>query len=276
MVTQTLFGSPSAFWGTPMRVEVKIALISLAIVGWAASCGGRSGIELGDVEDLLDASLPPNAGGSGGGIVDGSVKKDVGQDTTVGPDVDATPPKDVNVSDQKDFFDTLPWWPDSGPLGECAQCLSGQCGDAVNACYNDASCWGGIQCAIPSCFIGGGGGSAGAGGGGIGQINYACLLDCFDNKMSSIMEALSMFQCITSTCGSVCGLGGLAGAGGGGQAQGFTFYEDPSAAFAPSGARYIGHVRVPEPEEVSFMYPWLADVLEGRTPDPLPPSARKR
>jgi hypothetical protein len=261
-----------------MRVEHKIALISLTVIGWAASCGGRSGIELGDVADLLDASMPPNAGGGGGGIVDGSFKKDVQQDTTTGPDVDATPPKDVTVNDSKDLFDSLPWWPDSGPLGECAQCLQTQCGDAINACYNDASCWGGIQCAIPQCFLGGSGGSSGAGGGGGGQINYACLLDCFDNKMSSIMEALAMFQCITSTCGSSCGLGGFAGAAGaaGVQAQGFTFYADPSSAYAPTGARYIGSIRVPEPEEVSFAYPWLADVLEGRTPDPLPPSARKK
>lgn len=259
-----------------MRVELRIALISLAVIGWAASCGGRSGIELGDVEDLLDASMPyDGAAASGGGVVDGSFKKDAPQDTSAGPDADANPPKDVNVKDQKDFFDTLPPLPDSGIIGECANCLQVQCGDEINACYNDASCWGGIQCAIPKCFLGGGGGAGGSGGGGAGQINFTCLLDCFDNKMSSLMEALAMFQCITQTCGADCGLGGFAG-GGGSSEQAYGFYADPASAYMPPSGRYIGSIRVPEPEEVSFAYPWLADVLDGRTPDPLPPSARSK
>jgi len=259
-----------------MRVEYKLGLISLVVIGLAASCGGRSGIELGDIDDLLDASVDSSGpNGYGGGVVEGG-KKDVASDHPVSDQSvpDTVVPPDVTGKDSKDFFDTLPpWLPDGGPIGTCVSCLQTKCGDQINACYNDASCWGGIQCAIPQCFIGGGGGSGGSGG---GQINYQCFMDCFDNKIASIMEALNMFQCITGTCGDSCGLGGLggnAGAAGGGLTG---FHLDPYESYQPPHARYIGAVRIPEPEEVSLAYPWLADVLEGRTPDPLPPSARTR
>ncbi len=263
-----------------MRVEAKLALISLTIIGLAASCGGRSGIELAEYDDLLDAS--PSFGG---GVIEGGkkdtstsdtstddvssdVSSDVSNDTSVPPD--GPPPKDA-PSDAKDFFDTLPPLPDSGPIGECLSCLQGQCGDQINACYNDATCWSGIQCAATSCFTSGGGGSGGSGSGG---IDYACLMECFDNDMTAIMTALQMFQCITGTCGELCGMSGQGGSGGGGFQYGqFRFYQDPTAVYFQPGARYIGAVRVPEPCEVSSI-PWLADVLNGRTPNPLPPSAR--
>ncbi|MBI5531950.1 MAG: hypothetical protein HY898_04490 [Deltaproteobacteria bacterium] len=258
-----------------MRVEYKLGLVSLVVIGLAASCGGRSGVELGDIDDLLDASVGGSGpSGYGGGVVDGSFKKDVGTDQTT-PPPDVVPPKDVIPgSDSKDFFDTLPpWIPDTGPIGACVGCLQTKCGDQINACYNDTTCWQGIQCSIPKCFLGGGGGAGGSGGG--GQINVQCFMDCFDNKMTSIMEALNMFQCITGTCGDACGLGGLAGNGGAAGGGLTSFHLDPNEAYAPPHARYIGVVRIPEPEEVSFAYPWLADVLEGRTPDPLPPSAKR-
>jgi hypothetical protein len=258
-----------------MRIELKLGLVSLVVIGLAASCGGRSGIELGDIDDLLDASVDGNGPyGYGGGVVEGGKKDVTVSDTTLPPDV-KPPPKDVVGNDQKDLFDSLPpWIPEGGPIGQCVGCLQGQCGTAINACYNDASCWNGIQCAIPKCFLNGGGGSAGSGG---GQLNFPCFLECFDNKMSSIMEALNMFQCITGTCGSVCGMGGMGGNGGGGGGANLTgFHNDPAESFMPPAGRYIGAVRVPEPEEVSCAYPWLADVLDGRTPDPLPPSASAR
>jgi hypothetical protein len=262
-----------------MRVELKLGLISLIVIGIAASCGGRSGIELGDINDLLDASVDTGSGGMGGGVLEGGKKDVSGEVGSDGdsPDVtqDVTPPKDVNVKDQKDFFDQFPpWLPDSGPIGECVACLQGPCGDAINTCYNDPSCWGGIQCAVPQCFLGGSGGSGGSGSG--GQINFQCLLECFDNNMLSLMSALNMFQCITQTCGSVCGLDWLGGGGSAGSQSAMTGWYGSPAAAQPSRGRYIGAIRVPEPEEVCNAYPWLADVLEGRTPEPLPPSARKR
>ena len=269
-----------------MRVEAKLALISLCVIGLAASCGGRSGIELAEYKDLLDASAS-----WGGGVIEGGKKDTSTSDTSAGgsggyggevpPDgsvvdsdvPDGIPPQDA-TSDYKDFFDTLPPLPEGGPLGECASCLQGQCGDKINACYNDSVCWSGVQCAVTSCFTAGGGGSGGSGGGG---VDMTCLIGCFGNNMTSMMTALQMFQCITGTCGDLCGLsggGGSGGSAGGAQYGQFHFYDDPTAVYAQPGARFIGAVRVPEPEECRSI-PWLYDVLQGRTPEPLPPSARK-
>jgi hypothetical protein len=284
-----------------MRTESKVGLACLCVVGLAAACGGRSGIELWEPDDSPDASLDASgAGGTGGGVMDGSgAKKDTGpskdassEDAAVGPDAtetsDATPPpdhaadqtpKDV-VSDWKDLFDQLPpWLPDTGIIGDCVGCLKAKCANQINACYNDPACVQGIQCLVMNCLIGGGGGAGGGGGsGGGGGINLQCVMNCFDNKISAVMEAVAVFQCVTQQCAQHCGGqflpdGGLGGAGGGGGSGPIAFnpWELTGSTTNEPEQHYLLHTRIPRPEEVAPAYPWLADVLEGRMPDPPPP-----
>jgi hypothetical protein len=105
----------------------------------------------------------------------------------------------------------------------------------------------------------------------------ACVLNCFDNDYGSAMTAVTMFMCITQSCGDECmGQGGMGGAGGGsgsslnglGLPSGLFGYRDYPA---PYRRHYIGTVRVPRPEEVAGSHPWLAELLSGRMPDPAPP-----
>jgi hypothetical protein len=273
-----------------MRIEAKIGLVSSCIILIAAACGGRSGPEIwGFGEDA------GQTGGWGGGIVDGSPVGGSGGTaggtggTSVGgtsgtggltpdadvPDVVVDAPPDA-PTDGKDFFDAIPGW-------NCMTCLEQECKEEINACYNDPTCLSGVQCTITDCLIGGGGGGAGGGsGGGGGGIDMTCVLNCFDNDYGSAMAAFSMFTCITQSCGEECA-GGLGGAGGGsgtslnglGMPSGLFGYKEQPASHRRN--YYIGTVRVPRPEEVAGPYPWLAELLSGRMPDPPPPCiARKR
>lgn len=278
-----------------MRLEAKIGLVSLSIIGIAAACGGRSGTEIFGYDDvLMDASAggASGTGGYGGGIVEGGPGGSGGTAGGTGggtagtggvlpdgspPDVseDVTPPPPDAGPDGKDLFDVLPPFPEGGPVGQCVGCLEGQCGTEINACYNDPTCVSGIQCTVVDCLIGGGSGGGGGAGGGGGQIDFACILGCFNNDFGSAMTAISAFTCITQNCADDCGLGGGgggAGGGGGGAAYGLPV---PAGLFGrPSVYRpdyYIGSTRVPRPEEVVTAYPWLAELLSGRMPEPPPP-----
>lgn len=276
-----------------MRTETRLALVTLVVVGMAASCGGRAGIEIFGYDGLTADGGLGDAAGAGGGVMEGGLGGAAGIGGTGGSvlpdasdDVSADVSQDVSVdtgpqdapNDQKDFFETLPPLPDSGPIGECMSCLQGECGTEINACYNDPVCIAGTQCVVTDCLLGGGGGGAGGSGGAGGQIDFMCVLGCFNNDLGSAMAAISMFSCITQTCGDNCGLGGLAGGGGaGGGAAMFAFGNDnlfgaPSQQGLSRRQHYINSVRVPAPEEVACCYPWLVDVLSGRRPNPLPPS----
>jgi hypothetical protein len=169
-----------------------------------------------------------------------------------------------------DFFDALPFpLPDSGPVGECVGCLQENCGDSINACYNDPDCVDGIQCAITDCLassaLGGGpgGGSGGPGGlgglGGGGGLDFACLLGCFNNDPTAVFKAVTAFQCITQTCGDKCG-GGILGDGGGFPLGGLGGGPTPGAS---PHALYIQGVRVPTPAEVPG-FPRLQQALTPR------------
>ncbi|HQB46680.1 MAG TPA: hypothetical protein PLV85_23900, partial [Polyangiaceae bacterium] len=287
-----------------MRIETKIGLVSTCIILIAAACGGRSGPEIWAIGE--DAAP---TGGWGGGIVDGSPlggqggatggsggasgssgAGGTGEGGTAGstggtsgsggvtpdadvPDVSIDAPQDAS-SDAKDFFDSIPGW-------NCVTCLEQRCKDKINACFNDPTCVSGVQCTVTQCLAGGGNGGAGggsAGGGGSGGgVDMACVLNCFDNDYGSAMTAVTMFMCITQSCGDECmGQGGMGGAGGGsgsslnglGLPSGLFGYRDYPA---PYRRHYIGTVRVPRPEEVAGSHPWLAELLSGRMPDPAPP-----
>jgi len=290
-----------------MRIEAKIGLISLSVIIVAAACGGRSGTEIFGYDDRFgDASTGGGGGssGSGGGIVEGGVGgtggvTDGGTGGSAGetggtgggvagtggdipdadiPDVsaDTEPPPDA-ASDAQDFFDSFPL-----PPGDCTTCLQEECGDQINACYNDPTCVAGIQCTITDCLAGGGGGGAGGSGGGGGGIDFQCVLGCFDNDFGSAMTGLSAFQCITGTCADPCGLGG-GGAGGGTGGAGINGMNLPGELFGynerpflPNRGYYVGTTRIPRPEEVASAYPWLAELLAGRMPDPPPPCIVKK
>jgi hypothetical protein len=212
MLSAGILLDPLAGSGPFMRLKSNLALIVLALVGLAASCGGRSGTELWESDQTLDAAVG-GFGGSGGSVVDSSAGRgdssaETGTDSSW-PDTyqadlvqpDGPEPKDAG-KDRKDFFDALPPLPDSGPVGECVNCIRDKCGNAVNACYNDDACVQGITCAIPKCLLGEGG--LGDSGGALGMLNVPCLMDCFANNFGAMAEAVAMFQCITQTCGSDC------------------------------------------------------------------------
>jgi hypothetical protein len=276
-----------------MRTETRLGLVTLVVLGIAAACGGRAGTEIFGYEGVV-ADGGAGTAGSGGGILEGGVggssgtagtagsgtggdevdaSNDVSEDVTPDVSVD-TGPGDA-PDDRKDFFDSV--------VFNCPSCLQDQCGTDINDCYNDPTCWQGIQCAVTDCLAGGGGGAGGSGGGG-GQIDFACVLGCFNNDMGSAMTALTMFTCITQSCGEACGLGGFAGgggAGGGGNivlpgAGSIDLFKRVEHHTTGRASRYVGSVRIPAPEEVACCYPWLVDVLSGRTPDPLPPSAKAK
>lgn len=199
------------------------------------------------------------AGGKGGKAGAGGKGGKAGAGNTGGNEADGG----------KDFFDALPIpLPDSGPVGECVNCLQENCNDSINKCYNDPDCAQGIQCAITECFIGGmgGGGTMGGGNpigggnplGGGGGLNFQCLLGCFNGDISAAFAAIQSFQCITQTCGSVCGGDILGGGGGGFPLGGLGGGPGPMPG---AEALYIDDVRVPTPQEVPG-YPWLQQALK--------------
>ena len=68
-----------------------------------------------------------------------------------------------------------------------------------------------------------------------------------------MMRGLAAFQCITGNCWNVCG-GQIFG-----DASPLGFSELPAN-------KYIGDIRVPEPEEVQHAYPWMGEALRGGNP----------
>lgn len=120
----------------------------------------------------------------------------------------------------KDLFDSGIPIPDSGPIGECAQCIASKCDDSINACYNDPDCLSGIQCSVTMCLAGGGMGGSGGSGGGGGGLDFQCILGCFNGDFGAALTVVQAFQCITGTCGSVCSNLIPGGGGDGGQAFG--------------------------------------------------------
>ena len=111
--------------------------------------------------------------------------------------------------------------PDSGPIGECAQCLATECDGPINSCYNNPNCLAGLQCSVTMCLSGGGAGggsSTGGSGGSGGGLDFQCILGCFNGDISAALTVVQAFQCVTGTCGTACS--NLAPGGDGGQAFG--------------------------------------------------------
>jgi hypothetical protein len=242
-----------------MRLRSNLALACVSVIGLVASCGGRSGTEQAECDCVSDSAVG-GSGGYGGGVVDGSAGA---RDSSAGSDADSSTP-DATQSDspvpqdagkdRKDFFDVLPPLPDSGPVGECVNCLQGKCGDAVNGCYNDDACMNGIQCAIPKCLDMDGGFAGSAGG--TDLLDFTCLMECFGYNMAAMAEALTMFQCITQTCGSVCGLsllGGFGGFGPGPAPDGL--FGDGEGEMGGLPSRHIGAIRIAEAEQLAAGIP---------------------
>lgn len=242
---------------------------SAGSTGGTGNIGGNAG-SAGTAGGAGTAGAGGIAGGAGSAGTGGGTGGSAGLDASVDVGPDSLPPQDAGF-DGNDIFDALPPLPDSGPIAECVNCLQTECNSQINTCYNDPNCVQGVQCAITQCTGMGGGGSGGGGG---GQLDFACILQCFNNDMGSVMTAVSAFQCITMTCGDACGLSGGGGSGGGNGGWPPQPFAPSAPLFGPSNY-YIGSTRVPRPEEVVSAYPWLADVLEGRLPEPLPPCLRK-
>lgn len=216
----------------------------------------------------------PSVGGSGGvsgtgGAVAGNGGKGggaAGKSGSAGKGMDAG-----------DIFDAFPL-PDSGPVGDCVNCLKANCDASINACYNNPNCTMGIQCAVQKCFantggaggatgMGGGTGTGTGGGGGGAGVNFGCLLTCFNNDFSAITAAIQSFQCIGQTCGMQCagGLGGALGGGGNGGSTGIP--TDPFGGGPQQGVMtfdmsfmMIDSVRVPGAHECPG-YPELQQAL---------------
>ncbi len=113
-------------------------------------------------------------------------------------------------------------------LVQCGTCVAQQCGTDVAACLGDSACRDVIQCVTTTCL---GLGGTGGGGGGGGGIDPTCLLGCSSGGGAGVGEALGVFQCLTSDCGTACGglLGGLGGLGG---------FPMPAPPSLPSGGKH--------------------------------------
>ena len=114
------------------------------------------------------------------------------------PSVDA--PVDVGVDVARDrgpidFFDVIPL-PDAG----CPGCVQSRCGSQINSCANNPVCAEGLLCTIQMCS------GILTGDAGLSGANLTCVLGCFNNDLQLVFSALNTFTCITTTCGSACGL----------------------------------------------------------------------
>jgi hypothetical protein len=159
------------------------------------ACAGRTPLD----RELWDDPVGTGITDAGGTTFDASVDDsptttpvtDSGVTTTPVTDsgVTTTPTKDSGI----DIWDVFPI-PDSGPIGACATCVKDSCGAQVNDCLNDAACRSGVTCTVTKCLT----------GGGTGGFDIACVLGCFGGDTSKAFLAVSVFTCITSTCGKEC------------------------------------------------------------------------
>lgn len=126
---------------------------------------------------------------------------DAGLEATVDAPVEAAPELDAAVEAAAD----------AQPPGlvACGQCLIGQCQQPVVACIQEPACQQAVQCIATSCLAG-------------GSLDLGCIANCGKGNPQGALAALSIFQCVTQTCGEDCTtvigglLGGLGGLGGGG------------------------------------------------------------
>jgi hypothetical protein len=79
-----------------------------------------------------------------------------------------------------------------------------ECGQTALQCVQSTSCRTVFQCVATTCLSGG--------------LNPQCLFKCAGSDPSGALAALSVFTCVTGSCGSDCTavLGALGGLGGGG------------------------------------------------------------
>lgn len=94
---------------------------------------------------------------------------------------------------------------DASILG-CGICVVQDCQAPITACIQSAPCQRAFQCVLTTCLAGGGG------------LDTGCLLQCGAQDLQGALQILAVFQCLTGTCGDVCGelLGGIPGLPGGG------------------------------------------------------------
>jgi hypothetical protein len=116
------------------------------------------------------------------------------------PDTNAT--IDVNVPDTNVPVDTGVDAPVEASVINCGLCVATSCGSDIVACLTDTTCQQTLTCAVQTCLTGG--------------IDLQCFLGCANGNSASLAQLITMFQCITQTCGPQCTsvLGGLGGSGG--------------------------------------------------------------
>jgi hypothetical protein len=160
----------------------------------AASCGTAAPI-------LIAASLCIAACGARGPLDDTPLDAGTTADVAVVQAADATPePLDAAPVDAA---------PEGGSILGCGTCLVGKCSQGILACVQDTACRTTFQCVATTCLSG-------------GSPDAACLFKCASGDAQGALKIFTIFNCVTSTCGSDCGsvlsglLGGLGGLGGGG------------------------------------------------------------
>lgn len=94
---------------------------------------------------------------------------------------------------------------DAGPVA-CGLCVISSCGDTILSCLQSDGCRGVFQCVATDCLASGG-------------LDPLCLFQCAGDDPTGVRDALSVFQCVTGSCGDVCStllgrLGGLGDQGG--------------------------------------------------------------
>lgn len=174
------------------------------------SCGGQTLIEPvpsepNSTDGKPDAFLAADAGGLDAGGFDAVVSRDAWSQEGASMDAYAFDASRLEGGsrdtgpDGLDLFDVIPPLPDGSVASDCVACLQTRCGDSVNACYNDPTCVSGVQCAVLKCLDSS------------GQPDITCVLECFNNDMSSAMRAMTLFQCVSESCSEDCRLSDLAG-----------------------------------------------------------------
>lgn len=166
----------------------------------AASCGAIAPI-------VLAASLCVAACGARGPLDDTPLDAGSAADVAVVDTADAAPvPPDAAPVDAA---------PEGGSIIGCGTCLVGKCSQNILACVQDTACRTTFQCVATTCLSG-------------GSPDPACLFKCASGDAQGALKIFTIFNCVTSTCGSDCGsvlsglLGGLGGLGGGGGGGGGT------------------------------------------------------
>jgi predicted small lipoprotein YifL len=115
-------------------------------------------------------------------------------DVTLAPEPPEDPPPVVDAGAE------------GGSILGCGICVVRECGEKIRECVLSPTCRETFQCVVTECFASGGG------------FQPACLLQCAAGDPKGALQMLSIFQCVTETCGDDCGplLDGVLGGGGGG------------------------------------------------------------